>query len=240
MFKKIKGNRGELVPESNEGLPDSHQPNGLCPRCGKQSSFEIRGSIPITFDYSTYLDHNDGTKSHETLDRVSVLMCRHCNQGISVIEETWVGDNPMREKRVGGVINYRGINWWPLPEVNLSSDVPIAISNVFNEATMTLSANCPRASVVMARRTLEAITVDKGETKGSLYKRLESLSKKGVLHPSLADWTTEIRLIGNKGAHFDPIENVNLKDAKDLISFVRELIRYLYELPAELDRRRNR
>lgn len=45
---KRKGRRDEVLPPENEGLPDSHRPSGLCPRCGKQSSFDIAGSLPVT------------------------------------------------------------------------------------------------------------------------------------------------------------------------------------------------
>jgi hypothetical protein len=90
----------------------------------------------------------------------------------------------------------------------------------------------------MSRRTLEAITVEMGETKGSLAERLKNLSEKGVLHPSLSEWAKEVRLIGNKGAHFDPINEVSTDDAKQLLTFIKELLKFLYELPAELNRRR--
>jgi hypothetical protein len=90
----------------------------------------------------------------------------------------------------------------------------------------------------MARRTLEAITVDKGETTGVLADRLKKLASNGTLLPTLADWAKEVRLVGNAGAHFDPINSVSKKDAEDLIAFVRELLRYLYELPADLARRK--
>ena len=91
----------------------------------------------------------------------------------------------------------------------------------------------------MARRTLEAIAVDKGELKGSLAEWLRALGVKGVLHPTLSEWAKEVRLVGNTGAHFDPIQQVSSEDAQQLINFVRELLRYLYELPAELARRRS-
>ena len=90
----------------------------------------------------------------------------------------------------------------------------------------------------MARRTLEAITVDKGETTGILADRLKNLAAKGALVQTLADWAKEVRLVGNLGAHFDPIKNVSKDDAEQLVTFVRELLKYLYELPAELKRRR--
>jgi len=90
----------------------------------------------------------------------------------------------------------------------------------------------------MARRTLEAITVDKGETQGVLADRLKNLAAKGVLQPTLADWAKEVRLVVNVGAHFDPIKQISKEDAQQLISFIRELLRYLYEMPADLARRR--
>ena len=82
--------------------------------------------------------------------------------------------------------------------------MPPQIGSAFSEAFTALEAGCPRASAAMARRTLEAIAVDKGETQGTLDQRLRNLAATGVLHPSLADWTKEIRLVGNSGAHFDP------------------------------------
>jgi hypothetical protein len=235
---KITGKRGEELPLPNEGSPDSYRLSGLCPRCGKQSSFENIGWLPVTFD-STFAVNRDGTQERTIIDRVSSLICRHCSQGVVVVEEEWVGDYPKREKATGGCINHRGIHWWPLPETNLSTDIPTDISEVFGEAATSLAANCPRASAVMSRRTLEAISVDKGELKGRLADRLANLSSKSILHPTLSDWAKEVRLIGNQGAHFDPIQMITMDDAKQLLSFVRELLKYLYELPAELARRRS-
>ena len=235
--KMRKGKRGEELPELYEGLPDSYRPSGLCPRCGKQSSFDVKGSLPITFD-SSCLALSNNEFEPTLIDRVSSLICRHCKQGVVVVEEEWIGDSPKKKAKSGGVVNYRGIHWWPIPEANLSSDIPEHISSVVAEAAGAIYANCPRASAVMSRRALEAICVDKGETKGVLADRLEALKTKGVLQPTLAEWAKEVRLIGNVGAHFDPLETVTIKEAKQLLSFLRELLKYLYELPADLDRRR--
>lgn len=232
------GKRGEELPLPNEGLPDSYKPSGLCPRCGKQSSFENIGFLPVTYD-SGILVSPDGDHEQDIIDRVSSLICRHCGQGVVVVEEEWVGDFPKKQKVTGGYITYRGIHWWPLPETNLSSDIPKEISEIFGESAVTLAANCPRASAVMSRRTLEAIAVDKGEDQGNLAVRLDNLASRGILQPTLADWAKEVRLIGNQGAHFDPMQMVTIDDAKQLLSFVRELLKYLYELPAELARRRS-
>jgi len=239
--KKSKGKRNEDLPIQHDGLPDSYRPSGLCPRCGKLSSFDILGSLPVTFG-SGYFISRDGSRTPSLIDRVTSLLCRHCGQGVVVIEEEWIGDVPKSRSSNnsrGGLVTYRGFHWWPLPEMNLSQDIPSEIASTFSEASVALSANCPRASTVMLRRTLEAITVDRGETEGTLFQRLKRLNEKGVLHPSLADWAKEIRLVGNIGAHYDPEQDVSIEDAKELLGFTRELLRFLYELPAELLRRRN-
>lgn len=237
---KTKGREGEVLPDKNEGPPDSHLPSGLCPRCGKQSSFEIAGSLPVTYDYeSHYLDH-EGRTDHDTLSQVSSLICRNCRQGVVVVEDQWIGEQPRRKGlKSGGEVYYKGVHWYPLPEMTPSTDIPSDSASAFAEAAAALAANCPRASAVMARRTLEAITVEKGEIEGSLAKRLRILDEKGVLHPSLAEWVKEVRLVGNVGAHFDPIQPVSMDDAKQLVNFLSELLKYLYELPAELKRRRS-
>jgi hypothetical protein len=117
--------------------------------------------------------------------------------------------------------------------------VPPAIASALNEATMCLAENCPRAAAVMARRTLEAVALDQGEAEGTLAQRLAKLAGRNVLQPTLAEWSKEVRLIGNTGAHYDPINEVSQTDAAQLVEFVRELLRYLYILPHELNKRRS-
>ena len=92
----------------------------------------------------------------------------------------------------------------------------------------------------MSRRTLEAITVDKGESEGVLAKRIKNLISKGILDKNLGDWATEVRLIGNSGAHFDPITDVEKEDANQIILFIEELIKYIYVMQAEIARRKKR
>lgn len=232
-----RGPRGELLREAHEGLPDSKHPSGLCPRCGKQSSFENKGFNTITHEGS-YAVGMDGSQSSIELDRVTVLVCRHCSQGTAVIEER-VQEPPLSGQRPTAVnVYFRGIHWWPLPEAHLSKDIPEEIASAFAEATSTLYAQCPRATVVMARRTLEAVTADKGETQGVLADRLKALAAKGILLPDLAEWAREVRVIGNTGAHYDPLSQASMEDARDLMNFLHELLRFLYDLPADLKRRR--
>jgi len=124
--------------------------------------------------------------------------------------------------------------------MDLSADIPVQIQKILQEAKITYSAQCYRASAVMSRRTLEAITVEKGEPDGTLAKRINCLTSKGILDKNLGDWANEIRLIGNVGAHFDPINDVESEDANQIILFIEELIKYIYIMPAEIAKRRKR
>ena len=238
-IKNKKGQREEELPQDHDGLPDSHIPYGLCPRCNKQSSFDILGSLPATFD-SGYVLSQDGQNKRTLIDQVTSMECRNCHQPVIVIEQEYINETPSNKKQSGGYINYRGLFWWPFQGMNLSSDIPTEIQKTLQEAKITFSAQCYRASAVMSRRTLEAITVNKGESEGVLAKRIKNLITKGILDKNLGDWATEIRLIGNSGAHFDPINNVEKEDANQIILFIEELIKYVYIMPAEIARRRKR
>lgn len=231
-----KGEREEPLPPRHEGLPNSDVRGGLCPRCLKQSSFDVLGTIPVTFE-GGYAVSSDGSHRKLHRDQVSVLICRHCEQGVVVVEEQYLGEQP--EGRGGRPIRHRGIHWWPLPVAVITDDIPEQIGVVYDEAQRALAARCPRAAAVMARRTLEAVAADHGKETGSLFERLNSLSADGKLHPTLVEWTTQIRLIGNVGAHFDPVNDVSIEEATVLLEFTRELLRYLYEYPKRIQRLRN-
>lgn len=236
--KTAAGPRGEPMPQPNEGPPDSDRPSGSCPRCGKQSSFEHIHSLPLTFDGGHIVGHGGEANQRTFTERITLLICRHCTQGVLVLEEQWIGESRAIERVGGGAVSWRGFHWWPLAGAQLHIAVPESIKSAYNEGVIALAANCPRAAAVMARRSLEAIADDKGETSGQLAARLANLAAKGLLHPSLVEWAKEVRLVGNLGAHFDPIDTVELADARQLLAFIKELLNFLYVLPWELNQRR--
>lgn len=225
-------------------LPDSSRPEGLCPRCKKLCGFLLFNSIPvlINFDlckggWAEFLVKDSKeikASNYKFIEQVSVFVCYNCKRGVVVIEEQVIDETTAG--RIPYTGKYQGKHWWPLPDTELTLDIPIDIAEVFTEASMALMARCPRASLVMARRTLEAIVVDKGETKGDLFERLKNLKDKGSLHPDLWIWADKIRKIGNLGAHYDPINKVTSEEAEKVLSFVRELLKYLYEIPANIQR----
>lgn len=218
-------------------LPDSTNLSGTCTRCGYKSSFDLIHEQNITFSNLISVGRG-GTPERDAVERVSLLYCRHCNEGLMVVENLWIGDARWDTASRGGTLAWRGFFWWPLAAAKVSTDVPETIRLAYAESVTCLAAGCPRAAATMARRTLEAICDEKGAMDGTLAVRLAALEKSGTLVPALAEWAKKVRLVGNKGAHFDPLQTVRAEDVTQLLSFLTELFKYLYEMPAELKRRR--
>ena len=188
----------------------------------------------ILFDYTSSILAHDGSHTHEEMETVNVLRCQHCKQSVVVVEERTT-DSP--DGRYGPV-RYVGMHWWPSPQLGLADDIPRDIALCFKEAANAYSANCWRASAVMARRTVEALTADKGATKKSLAERLTEMRDSNTITTDLHGWATQVRLIGNAGAHFDPLEDVEAEDSMELLLFTRKIPEYVYEMPAQLARLR--
>jgi len=224
-----------LTPRAE--LPDSTNLSGTCTRCGFKSSFAVVSTQGIT--HSGFAMERDGSRSRIEVERVAVLYCRHCEESLVVLEEQWIGNSRWFEAHAGGSVTWRGIFWWPLPSSKTSDDIPASIRSAYAEASICLAAGCPRAAAVMARRTLEAVCAEQGVKADTLVKSLAALAASGKLVASLAEWSREVRLVGNRGAHFDPMEKVEPKDVAQLLSFLAELLKFLYEIPAELERRRS-
>jgi len=231
------GSRGEPLPDEHEGPPDSARPYGLCPRCRKQSAFKLAGYLPITFG-PLGMGGAEETVTTPTLDRVSSMICLNCNQGVAVVEERGVDDASAPESRPEGAVAYRGVHWWPVPVPPISADVPAEIAGAFREAVACLGVGAARAAAYVAQRALLAIAEDSGETQGPLARRFEALAQRGDLPRVLVMWATGRRLPVEAPAPHDALREMPLPDARDLVRFLQEMIRYRYDLPAELAKTR--
>ena len=116
----------------------------------------------------------------------------------------------------------------------MSTRVPNAIRLDHIEARACLRAKCYRATLLMARRILEGITLDHRKTKGTLAKRLQEMRDEGVIDGRLYEWADALRLVGNSGAHdITDDGTVSRQDAQDAVELVEALLDYLYEFQAK-------
>jgi hypothetical protein len=113
--------------------------------------------------------------------------------------------------------------------------VPKAIAADWLEAHLCLSIRAFRGAAAMARRAVQGVAVERGAKKGTLNTQLKDLETNATLHPTMVEWADHIRLLGNVGAHpgDDGLETVSEDEARDVVRFLDELLRWLYELPAE-------
>jgi Domain of unknown function (DUF4145) len=80
-----------------------------------------------------------------------------------------------------------------------------------------------------------SVAIEQGAKGSTLNAQLKDLEAKATVHHTLIEWADHIRLLGNNGAHpgSDGLETVSEEEAGDVVRFLDELLRWLYELPAE-------
>jgi Domain of unknown function (DUF4145) len=175
--------------------PDSTDPTGPCPRCGRVSNFEFIEGTPLVVKGHSEDWSRIGIGGEKQV--VAVLRCMGCNEATAVIEDVEL--NSAR-----GEVTYSGIFWWPLPASGaLDPAIPQHLRDVYSDADKCLAVRVPAAAGVMFRRCLEGIVRDKGSQqttailgnpRGGLKKALDEMASDTSLHPELAKWAGQVRL----------------------------------------------
>jgi len=240
----------DLPPPDPDSPPDSRDLGGPCPRCGRTSTFELVGRLPLTVD-RTLRGIGPGGEDieFEPSEQVTMLKCRGCHQNTAVVEQRWIGNElALTGMGHGGTINFRGVFWYPAASVaSLDKAIPETIREAFAEGAKCLAVRAARAAAVMFRRSLEAVVRDRGsaaavkamdDPRGSLHAGLKVMADEHTLVETLASWAKEIRLTGNAGGHFDPLDDVTMDEATEMSKLVRNLFTFLYEAPARVTRSR--
>ncbi len=117
-------------------------------------------------------------------------------------------------------------------------DVPLAISQDASEAFRCFGIEAWRASAAMARRALQAAAYDKGAPDRRLIEQIDWLAENDHITEQMKNVAHQIRLGGNLGAHpdRDGLVDVGQDEVVALLSFLRDFFRYVYEIPASLER----
>jgi hypothetical protein len=137
------------APRSDpDRLPDSTDPNGPCPRCGRIANFTACGVAEVTFRKSGgFVQHRDGSVQPPASQRVAILECSGCHDRILVVEDELVGG--IRGGNAGQ-ISWEGVYWWPTPGAqSLGAEVPANVADAYAEGVRCLSAGSPNGAVAM-------------------------------------------------------------------------------------------
>lgn len=232
--------RTDESPHDPDSLPDSSDPSGPCPRCGRASNFSGVDSVPVTFVKDGRYAVMPGGEHHRLdEERVTILECQGCRDRVVVVEEKLTGGRRDGDR---GAVTYRGFHWWPTPGGSSPGpDVPDSVADAFSEGMRCLSANAPNGAVGMFRTALSYMVEDRGSEKAkgksALKDKVKQMVIDGGLPPSLREWADHVRLYGNAGAHPDLFGDVAVDEATDVSELTRTLIEVVYVVPANIARR---
>lgn len=160
---------------------------------------------------------------------VSVWRCHHCDRGVFITNEPTPHSHVAEQLRV--------LSIFPSDEPSVDSLVPEGIAADYIEAAKCFNIAAYKACVVMARRAIQKMCLNLGADKGKkLYQQIDDLKTAGKLHPDLAEIATEVRYLGNDGAHpeDDGLDEVGQEDAKEVLEFALELLDDLYVRPEKV------
>ncbi len=131
----------------------------------------------------------------------------------------------------GPVFFHSGIGQKPSPAFgNAVQHVPDTLNVVYEEARRCTAENCHTAAVLLCRKILMHIAVEKSAKVGlNFLEYVNFLSDKGYIPPDGKHWVDHIRRKGNEATH--EIVLMSDADARDLIRFVEMLLRFVYEFP---------
>lgn len=132
----------------------------------------------------------------------------------------------------GGPVFFLYDKQYPSPALGKSvGNVPGDLDALYEEARRCSSQTCYTAAVLVCRKMLMNIAVNQGAAEGLKFiEYVDYLAANGYVPPNGRHWVDHIRKKGNEATH--EIALMGEGDARDLISFVEMLLRFIYEFPA--------
>ncbi len=111
--------------------------------------------------------------------------------------------------------------------------LPADVELLYLEARLAVTAGAYTGSVMLCRKILAYVAVQKGAATGkSFFETLTFLVEESYLPPSLRSWLEYVRLRANEAHH--EISVMNRADALAIIGVLEALLRFVYELPNQL------
>jgi len=114
---------------------------------------------------------------------------------------------------------------------NTVSHVPDELNALYEEARKCTSQSCYTAAVMLCRKILMNIAVDRGAAVDLRFvEYVEHLSREGYIPPNGRHWVDHIRRKGNEANH--EIKLMKARDATELVTFSEMLLKFVYEFPS--------
>lgn len=128
---------------------------------------------------------------------------------------------------------------YPKMEISCSEYIPEIIQRPYLEALKCYKIQAYDACVIMTRKGIEALCINKGVPQGKLIDMIKKLENQQIISKDMYNWANELRILGNDGAHSHN-QLVTQNDAKYSIEFLEALIVFLFDLTAKYEKLLNR
>jgi hypothetical protein len=131
------------------------------------------------------------------------------------------------------------IEFWPAArQPQVPNLIPPDVARIYLQAERNFpTEGNEEAAGTMYRKALDiALGKIDPELTGMLGKKIKALASKGLLTADIAEWSDNVRDIGNEAAHEE--EPITRDQLKDLRNFCEMVLRYLYSLPNAVKKRR--
>lgn len=198
--------------------PWTHQPERvgfLCRHCGTHT----QGKLLAVHRYREVVDDH----AHGPDYRYRLVECSQCFDVSLLISMEILSDFFDDE-----------VPLYPPQPKHLAESVPEGLRACLEEARACLSARAYTASVIMYRRALELLAVDRGVKVRNLAVALKKLQEQHEIDQRLYEWADELRLAGNHAAH-KVHDGVSPVDAKDINDLTEAIIDYVYVFQARYE-----
>lgn len=193
-----------------------------CPFCREKGNYSTAHHI-----------EKQKANSHKVLN-YDTLRCGNCGNFVQVF---WSAEELSGSR---GLHNFL-LQPWPKGSYRAPEYWPEAIQRFWLQAHTSLDSENFDATSVMVRSALQAALREQKAQGKTLKDEIDYLSKKGILPPVIKEWSDELRLLGNTSAHPSLDDSpVAKEDVQDAVEFLDSLLRYLYDLPKQINDYRSR
>ncbi|MBB87339.1 MAG: hypothetical protein CMP06_08580 [Xanthomonadales bacterium] len=182
----------------------------ICRYCHARTVFEVVFS-------------EDVVAPDDAVEEYTVAKCRACREAAFFYRE----DVELLE----GIHDYPTafIMMWPTEKRYLDVELPPSVGQAYAEAVVAEKHELWLSASVMTGRALEAICKIYEPNARTIAEALKTMRNKGVLSEEMYEWSSEIRIVRNDGAHPSnpPPSGIEVQYS---IDFLRSLAEILFEI----------
>jgi Domain of unknown function (DUF4145) len=162
-----------------------------------------------------------------------------CNSCFNPVVVTTSGDGITNPAQQPGDISktFKVLAIYPKPEkIDIPEHLPVEISEAFSDGCQIMNIGeikSGNSAIQTFRRCLELALKDKSPEIDAwkLEKRIDAMSKQGLITKDIADWAHDLRLDGNEASHEGGISR---EDAAQVMELTRMVLLYIFTIPEQI------